>query len=108
MLVFRFLRMFLELPLLHTRGASAARCLVLVIWCSHLQSPALFVEGDARGALLLGDAEELGDVWGSSGDEWGLGVVTVLVSGEGDLDDRTVIKGVSVQGKGKELSLLHH
>ena len=74
---------------------------MLVIMRGRLQSPALVVEGDALGALFLGDAEKLGNMGGSGGDERGLSTVTVLVSSPADLGDAAIIKLEAVQGKGK-------
>lgn len=64
---------------------------MVVIVRGRLQSPALLIEGDAFGALLLGDAEKFSDVGRRGGDDWGLSAVASLISDEGDLNGGAVI-----------------
>lgn len=60
------------------------------------------LEGDASGPLLIGNAEELSNVWGvwvGGGEEWGLGLEAWLVSDEGDFSNGAVREGEPVRGE---------
>lgn len=54
------------------------------------------IEDDAGSRLFCGDTAEFSNVWGvgvRGGEEWGLGLVAVLVSDVGDLSDAAVREG---------------
>ena len=66
-------------------------------------SPSLFVPSGALSHQLVNEGESLEHVGGNGvggGDEVRHGQVTVLVSGEGDLNDLAVIKGEPVDQEG--------